>query len=87
MNKVLLISLLFLSISTVGFSQNFDKVKLDNYFKALEKNNKFMGSVAVSKNGKLIYSKSIGYADLENKIKATEKTKYRIGSITKSFDQ
>ena len=44
-----------------------------------------MGSVAVSKNGKLIYSKSIGYADLENKIKATEKTKYRIGSITKSF--
>ena len=85
MNKVLLTSLLFLSISTVGFSQNFDKVKLDNYFKALEKNNKFMGSVAVSKNGKLIYSKSIGYADLENKIKATEKTKYRIGSITKSF--
>ena len=85
MNKVLLTSLLFLSISTVGFSQNFDKVKLDNYFKALEKNNKFMGSVAVSKNGKLIYSKSIGYVDLENKIKATEKTKYRIGSITKSF--
>ena len=85
MNKVLLTSLLFLSISTVGFSKNFDKVKLDNYFKALEKNNKFMGSVAVSKNGKLIYSKSIGYADLENKIKATEKTKYRIGSITKSF--
>ena len=54
MNKVLLTSLLFLSISTVGFSQNFDKVKLDNYFKALENNNKFMVSVAVSKNGKLI---------------------------------
>ena len=42
-----------------------------------------MGSVALSKNGELIYSKSIGYADLEHKIKATEKTKYRIGSITK----
>lgn len=85
MNKVLLTSLLFLSISTVGLSQNFDRVKLDNYFNVLEKNNKFMGSVAVSKNGELIYTKSIGYADLENKIKATEKTKYRIGSITKSF--
>ena len=85
MNKVLLTSLLFLSISTVGFSQNFDKVKLDNYFKALEKNNKFMGSVAVSKNGELIYTKSIGYADIENNLKASEKTKYRIGSISKSF--
>lgn len=85
MNKLLLASLLFLSISPLGFSQNFDKTKLDNYFDELEKNNTFMGSVAVSKKGELIYSKSIGYADLENKIKATEKTKYRIGSITKSF--
>ena len=44
-----------------------------------------MGSVAVSKNGELIYTKSIGYANIENNIKASEKTKYRIGSISKSF--
>jgi len=44
-----------------------------------------MGSVAVSKNGELIYTKSIGYADIENNIRASEKTKYRIGSISKSF--
>ena len=85
MSKVLLTSLLFLSFRTIGFSQAFDKSKLDAYFQVLEKNNKFMGSVALSKNGELIYTKSIGYADLEHKIKATEKTKYRIGSITKSF--
>ena len=85
MNKLLLTTLLFLSVRTIGFSQAFDKTKLDTYFQVLEKNNKFMGSVALSKNGELIYSKSIGYADLEHKIKATEKTKYRIGSITKSF--
>ena len=85
MNKLLLTTLLFLSFRTIGFSQAFDKTKLDTYFQVLEKNNKFMGSVALSKNGELIYSKSIGYADLEHKIKATEKTKYRIGSITKSF--
>lgn len=85
MNKVLLTTLLFLSFRTIGFSQTFDKTKLDAYFQVLEKHNKFMGSVALSKNGELIYSKSIGYADLEHKIKATEKTKYRIGSITKSF--
>lgn len=85
MNKLLLTTLLFLSVITIGFSQAFDKTKLNTYFQVLEKNNKFMGSVALSKNGELIYSKSIGYADLEHKIKATEKTKYRIGSITKSF--
>lgn len=85
MNKVLLTTLLFLSVTPIGFSQTFDKTKLDTYFQVLEKNNKFMGSVALSKNGELIYTKSIGYADLEHKIKATEKTKYRIGSITKSF--
>lgn len=85
MNKVLLTTLLFLSVINIGFSQTFDKTKLDAYFQVLEKHNKFMGSVALSKNGELIYSKSIGYADLEHKIKATEKTKYRIGSITKSF--
>ena len=85
MNKLLLTTLLFLSFRTIGFSQAFDKTKLDTYFQVLEKNNKFMGSVALSKNGELIYSKSIGYADVDYKIKATEKTKYRIGSITKSF--
>ena len=44
-----------------------------------------MGSVAVSKNGEIIYLKSVGYADINNKIKANNETKYRIGSISKSF--
>ena len=51
MNKLLLTTLLFLSFRTIGFSQAFDKTKLDTYFQVLEKNNKFMGSVALSKNG------------------------------------
>lgn len=69
----------------IGFAQTFDKTKLDNYFNALEDNNKFMGSVAVSKDGEIIYLKSIGYADIDNSLKATRETKYRIGSISKSF--
>lgn len=72
-------------ISQTGFAQNFDKAKLDSFFNALQINNKFMGSVAVSENGKIIYSKTIGFADLENKIEADEDSKYRIGSITKTF--
>lgn len=67
------------------FAQNFDKTKLDNYFKALDQNEKFMGSVAVSHNGEIIYSNTIGFSDFENSVKANEKTKYRIGSISKTF--
>ena len=85
MIKAILTSLFLLTICQIGFSQNLDKNKLDNYFNALEQNNKFMGSVAVSKNGEIVYTKSIGFADVENKVKVTEKSKFRIGSISKSF--
>ena len=86
MKKTILTTALLLIFCQVGFGQStFDKTKLDNYFNTLEENNKFMGSVAVSKNGEIIYTKSIGLADVENKIKATENSKYRIGSISKSF--
>lgn len=67
------------------FSQGFDKEKLDSYFYKLEENNKFMGSVAVAQNGTIIYSKSVGCADCEKNIKADENSKYRIGSISKTF--
>lgn len=85
MTRKILITLLIGALTQIGFAQTFDKAKLDNYFNALQENNKFMGSVAVSKNGEIIYTKSIGVADVENNIKATENYKYRIGSISKSF--
>ena len=86
MKKTILTTVLFFTLSQIGFAQTkIDKTKLDNFFNTLEENNKFMGSVAVSKNGEIIYTKSIGLADIENDIKATEKSKYRIGSVSKSF--
>lgn len=68
-----------------GLAQSFDKTKLDHYFDALETNNKFMGSVAVSKDGVIIYSRSVGFSDIENQVKANENSIYRIGSISKTF--
>ena len=46
---------------------------------------RFNGNVLVAKNGEIIYTKTIGFADVENNVKATENSKYRIGSISKSF--
>ncbi len=42
-------------------------------------------SVAVVKNGEIIYSRGIGLRDLESGLKATPRTLYGIGSVTKSF--
>jgi D-alanyl-D-alanine carboxypeptidase len=62
-----------------------DKAKLDQYFKTLDHHQKFMGSVAITKNGQTIYTKTIGFSDVEAKTKPNENTRYRIGSISKTF--
>lgn len=86
MIQKILTTVLFLTLAQIGLTQlSIDTEKLDKYFNALEENDKFMGSVAVSKNGEIIYTKSVGYADLENKVEANKNFKYRIGSITKTF--
>lgn len=84
MKKCILLTLLLCFLQN-SFAQELDKVKLDNYFDVLEMNNKFMGSIAISQNGKIVYKKSVGFSDVENKIQADENTKYRIGSISKTF--
>ena len=77
-----LLSILFWS--SITLAQN-DYAKLDSLFTLLESNNKFMGSVAISEGGKILYSKSVGITDLYTKKRATNATKYRIGSISKMF--
>lgn len=85
MKLKIFLSLTSLAISVSSYAQTFNKEKLDQYFHQLETNNKFMGSLAVSQNGKVIYVKSLGYADVTTQQKANENTKYRIGSISKTF--
>jgi len=42
-------------------------------------------SLAIIKDGKVIYSKSYGLADVENNVPATTATNYRLASVTKQF--
>ncbi|MGI9055144.1 MAG: serine hydrolase domain-containing protein [Pyrinomonadaceae bacterium] len=85
--KTLLTFLILLILSVSAFSQDFDKAKLDQFFDALSANNKGMGSIAISKDGKIIYSRAVGTSHIGDKgyVSADVKTKYRIGSITKMF--
>ncbi len=78
--------LVVLLIGSLGLSaQTLDRAKLDAYFDTLEARDMYMGMVAVSKDGSLIYTKTIGSADLLNNQKANTQSKYRIGSISKIY--
>lgn len=85
MTKRISLALLFGLVAGVAFAQNLNTAKLDSLFQILETKDKFMGSIAVSENGKLLYTKSIGKDDLESNKHSTIATKYRIGSISKMF--
>ncbi len=75
-----------LSFGTV-YSQNFDKAKMDQLFDVLAQKEKAMGSLTLSKDGNVIYSRAIGYSSITaaDKKPSTILTKYRIGSISKMF--
>lgn len=79
--------LLFSLVISQSYCQPFNQAKMDSLFTVLEENNKAMGSVAISKNGEVIYNRSIGlaYKNGREQVAASNKTKYRIGSITKTF--
>ena len=57
-----------------SLAQGLDETKLDTHFEKLEMNNNFMGSVAISQNGKTIYSKSVGFSDHKQNVKASKNT-------------
>lgn len=85
--KILITTLLIgISFGTV-LSQNFNKPKLDSLMDILAEKNQAMGSLTISKNGVVVYSRAIGlrYMSSSEKLPATNQTKYRIGSITKMF--
>lgn len=74
---------LFLGITPTAFS--FEKSKMDSLFSLIENNDKGMGSISIFHNGSEVYSRNYGYSNLENKIKINSNTKYRIGSVSKTF--
>ena len=75
------------STNEKGYSQELNTNKLDELFDSLEERNEAMGSITISKNNKILYSRAIGYRYVsdEDKIPADTETKYRIWSITKTY--
>lgn len=79
--------LLVLAVLTAVQAQTLDKAKLDQLFDRLLEKNKGMGSLTLARDGHVLYSRSFGYSQVNgaDQKPATAATKYRIGSITKTF--
>lgn len=76
---------IFTIISFICVQAQFNEKQLNEFFDVLEQHDKFNGSVALSKNGNLIYKRSLGFADFENSLKNNDETLFRIGSISKTY--
>ena len=82
MKKIFLAVFISFTIASIG-QDRFKRI--DSLLTYLNENNKFMGSLSLREGNDVVFSKAYGFADIDNKIEATNKTKYKIGSITKTF--
>lgn len=85
--KLSFTTLLVLALLTVGNAQTLDKAKLDQFFDRLAEKNKAMGSLAIARDGHVLYTRAIGYSQIsgDEKKSLTPANRFRIGSITKMF--
>jgi CubicO group peptidase (beta-lactamase class C family) len=73
-----------LSMSCVCFAQE-PVSRMEQVIQSYVDGKKFMGTVLVAQNGKILLDKGYGSANLEWNIPDSPSTKFRIGSMTKQF--
>jgi len=76
--------LLMLCCPTSTFAQQ-SRNKFEDHIQAFVRNGDFSGSVLIGKSGHVVFQKSYGMANYEWSIPNTERTKFHIASVTKTF--
>ncbi len=86
-NSILLAASLIGAFSVTGYTQAPDKQQLDQFFDKLAEKNKAMGSLIITKDNNVVYTRAIGYSQISEtgKKPLTPASRFRIGSITKTF--
>src|SRR4030095_6795269 len=76
-----------LALLDAASAQTLDKAKLDQFFDRLAEKNKAMGSLVIARDGNVVYTRSIGYAQItaSEKKPISAATRFRTGSISKMF--
>jgi CubicO group peptidase (beta-lactamase class C family) len=83
----LLATLLTSATFTAGYGEMLAKAKLDQFLDRLAEKNKAMGSLVIAKDGSVLYTRAIGYSQINGSEKKplTAASRFRIGSITKMY--
>lgn len=77
---------LFLALTFSMLAEAQDRfTKMDSLLTYLNKNDKFMGSLCIREGENVVFNKAYGFADVDKNIAADRLTKYKIGSVTKTF--
>jgi CubicO group peptidase (beta-lactamase class C family) len=75
-----------ISFLLVGLCLAQDNIpRMEQVVQAYVDNKQFMGSALVARDGKVLFSKGYGFANLEWQVPNSPTTKFRLGSITKQF--
>ena len=77
------IAMLLLLVASAN-AQDFTP-KFEEYMTALSNQKRFVGSVLVAREGKIVFSKGYGMANVELDVPNAPETRFRLGSITKQF--
>lgn len=83
MKKSLSILFLFLSLST--FAQEIRFARIDSLLNYLYENDKFMGSLCIRQGDEVVFKQAYGFSEATKGLRANGATKYKIGSISKTF--
>ncbi len=79
-----ILSFILLIVASSTTAQNLHIDQVDSLISLLESNNRCIGSLIISKNGKELYNRDFGQKAVP-KMEHDQNTKYQIGSITKTF--
>src|SRR5262245_5724924 len=85
--RLLFTALLTLAPSITAFAGPLDTAKLDQFLDRLAAKNKAMGSLVIAKDGNVLYSRAIGYGQINGAEKRplTPASRFAIASITKTY--
>jgi CubicO group peptidase (beta-lactamase class C family) len=78
--------LVALALQPAAFAQGDERsARIDEYLTRANKLGQFNGAALVAQNGKVIYKKGLGLANMEWNVPNETDTKFRLASITKQF--
>lgn len=70
-------------VSNLNKAEQFISYRLDTLFKELNQTGTFNGSVLVSRNGKILYKRSLGVSDKSNNVTLSDSSMFQLASVSK----